>query len=149
MERKAAGAKVVLVRRDAETRDIAALDLADGLLTQRGARTSHAAVVARQLGKVCPVGCENLVIDERGGVAHIGGLALREDDGITLDGNEGVLYAGTTQHRYKWHTRHADARLSYMMRLKLGTSDTTRSGSVCSAGFCSRSAAPSATAEAR
>ena len=46
----------VMVRRDAETSDIAALELATGLLTQRGARTSHAAVVARQLGKVCLVG---------------------------------------------------------------------------------------------
>ncbi|RJG11018.1 pyruvate, phosphate dikinase [Pseudomonas cavernicola] len=96
-ERKAAGATVVLVRRDAETRDIAALDLADGLLTQRGARTSHAAVVARQLGKVCLVGCESLAINELGRVVSIGGLDLREGDPITLDGNEGVLYAGTTR----------------------------------------------------
>ena len=96
-ERKAAGASVVLVRRDAETRDIAALDLADGLLTQRGARTSHAAVVARQLGKVCLVGCESLAINELGRVLSIGGLDLREGDLITLDGNEGVLYAGATR----------------------------------------------------
>ncbi|WP_137886174.1 PEP/pyruvate-binding domain-containing protein [Pseudomonas sp. 2FE] len=96
-ERKAAGATVVLVRRDAETRDIAALDLADGLLTQRGARTSHAAVVARQLGKVCLVGCESLAINELERVLSIGGLDLREGDPITLDGNEGVLYAGTTR----------------------------------------------------
>jgi len=96
-ERKTAGASVVLVRRDAETRDIAALDLADGLLTQRGARTSHAALVARQLGKVCLVGCESLTINELGRVLCIGGRDLREGDPITLDGNEGVLYAGTTR----------------------------------------------------
>ena len=94
--RKAAGAQVVLVRRDAETADIAALDLADGLLTQRGARTSHAAVVARQLGKVCLVGCEGLVIDEHSRTLSIGSLALREGDTITLDGNQAVVYAGTT-----------------------------------------------------
>jgi pyruvate,orthophosphate dikinase len=95
--RKAAGARVVLVRRDAETRDIAALDLADGLLTQRGARTSHAAVVARQLGKVCLVGCEELAIDEGARTLTLGGRVLREGEAITLDGNEGLLYSGTTR----------------------------------------------------
>lgn len=92
--RKAAGAGVVLVRRDAETRDIGALDQADGLLTQHGARTSHAAVVARQLGKVCLVGCESLSIDEVARTIAIDGRHLREGDLITLDGNEGVVYAG-------------------------------------------------------
>jgi len=95
--RKAAGVRVLLVRRDAETRDIAALDLADGLLTQRGARTSHAAVVARQLGKVCLVGCEELVIDEHTRTLSIGDLSLREGDILTLDGNQGVLYHGETR----------------------------------------------------
>src|SRR5690606_33910602 len=61
-DRARAGASIVLVRQDAETRDIAALELAEGLLTRRGARTSHAAVVARQLGKVCLVGCDSLQI---------------------------------------------------------------------------------------
>jgi len=93
-QRRAAGASVVLVRRDAETRDIAALDLAVGLLTQRGARTSHAAVVARQLGKVCLVGCEGLSIDETARTLSIAGQTLHEGDAISLDGNEGVLYAG-------------------------------------------------------
>jgi pyruvate,orthophosphate dikinase len=96
-QRKLAGASVVLVRRDAETRDIAALDLADGLLTQHGARTSHAAVVARQLGKVCLVGCERLSLDESARTLTIGNLILHEGDIITLDGNEGVLYQGATR----------------------------------------------------
>ncbi|MFD2836617.1 PEP-utilizing enzyme [Azotobacter vinelandii] len=95
--RKEAGASVLLVRRDAETRDLPALHLADGLLTQRGARTSHAAVVARQLGKVCLVGCDSLTIDEADRSLSIGGLALREGDPLTLDGNEGVLYAGAAR----------------------------------------------------
>lgn len=96
-EGKAAGHSVILVRRDAETRDIAALDLADGLLTQRGARTSHAAVVARQLGKVCLVGCETLGIDEAGGRITFGDVVMREGDTLTLDGNEGLIYAGATE----------------------------------------------------
>jgi len=92
--RKARGATVVLVRRDAETRDIAALDLADGLLTCHGARTSHTAVVARQLGKVCLVGCEAMTLDEAGGWLELGGQRLAEGDELTLDGNTGLIHAG-------------------------------------------------------
>jgi pyruvate, orthophosphate dikinase len=95
--RNGAGVPVVLVRRDAETSDIAALDLAAGLLTQRGARTSHAAVVARQMGKVCLVGCGELAIDEAARTVTIGERTLHEGDVLTLDGNEGVFYAGAAQ----------------------------------------------------
>jgi pyruvate,orthophosphate dikinase len=91
--RHGAGVPVVLVRRDAETNDIAALESATGLLTQRGARTSHAAVVARQLGKVCLVGCAELQIDETTRTIKIGDTTLHEGDLLTLDGNEGTLYA--------------------------------------------------------
>lgn len=92
--RHAAGARLILVRQDAETRDLAALELAEGLLTRRGARTSHAAVVARQLGKVCLVGCEALRLDETERTLEIGGHILREGDLLTLDGNEGAIHAG-------------------------------------------------------
>ena len=83
--RKQEGAQVILVRRDAETRDIAALDLADGLLTQHGARTSHAAVVARQLGKVCLVGCEAMTIDEAARCLTIAGVSYPQGAPLTLD----------------------------------------------------------------
>ena len=89
-----AGRPVILVRRDAETHDVAALQLARGLLTQRGARTSHAAVVARQLNKVCLVGCDGLVIDEARGVIRVGEATLSEGSPITLDGHAGAVYAG-------------------------------------------------------
>jgi pyruvate,orthophosphate dikinase len=92
--RHAAGASVLLVRRDAETADIAALELAVGLLTQRGARTSHAAVVARQLGKVCLVGCSELRLDETAKTLQLGETIFREGDVLTLDGNDGAVYAG-------------------------------------------------------
>jgi pyruvate,orthophosphate dikinase len=95
--RHEAGVPVVLVRRDAETSDIAALESAAGLLTQRGARTSHAAVVARQLGKVCLVGCSELQIDEAARTVRIGEVTLHEGDVITLDGNDGFFYAGAAQ----------------------------------------------------
>lgn len=95
--RHAAGASVVLVRRDAETDDIAALEVAAGLLTQRGARTSHAAVVARQLGKVCLVGCTGLRLDESARTLQLGDTVLHEGDEVTLDGNDGAIYAGTAR----------------------------------------------------
>ncbi|MDO9197699.1 PEP/pyruvate-binding domain-containing protein [Rhodoferax sp.] len=94
LARSSAGARVILVRQDAQTSDIAALELASGLLTQRGARTSHAAVVARQLGKVCLVGCESLRIDLTARTVGVGDLVFSEGDVITLDGNDGVVYAG-------------------------------------------------------
>jgi pyruvate,orthophosphate dikinase len=94
LARHAAGASVILVRRDAETADIAALELAGGLLTQRGARTSHAAVVARQLGKVCLVGCAAMQLDETAHTLQIGDTTLHEGDLLTLDGHEAVVYAG-------------------------------------------------------
>lgn len=95
--RHGAGAPVVLVRRDAETSDITALESATGLLTQHGARTSHAAVVARQLGKVCLIGCAELQIDAAAGCIRIGERTLQVGDLLTLDGNDGAVYAGAAQ----------------------------------------------------
>jgi pyruvate, orthophosphate dikinase len=66
-------------------------------LTQRGARTSHAAVVARQLGKVCLVGCAGLQIDEAARSVRIGDTTLNEGDLLTLDGNHGTVYAGAVR----------------------------------------------------
>ena len=92
--RAADGVPVILVRRDAQTSDIAALDAAAGLLTQRGARTSHAAVVARQMNKVCLVACGSLHIDEANRRVRFDQQEFAEGDLITLDGNEGLVYAG-------------------------------------------------------
>jgi len=92
--RHAAGASVVLLRQDAETSDISALEFASGLLTTRGARTSHAAVVARQLGKVCLVGCDALQIDPARRIVHLGERTFAEGDMITLDGNTGAVFEG-------------------------------------------------------
>jgi len=94
LERGAQGAAVVLIRRDADTADIAALQVSAGLLTRNGSRTAHAAVVARQMGKVCLVGCTDLVIDEAARTVSLGGSKLREGDPITLDGDAGAVYAG-------------------------------------------------------
>jgi pyruvate,orthophosphate dikinase len=96
-ERAPAGSDAILVRSEAETDDLSALEDAAGLLTQRGARTSHAAVVARQLGKVCLVGCADLSIDEATRSVRLGTSRLAEGDLLTLDGNEGACYAGTVR----------------------------------------------------
>lgn len=95
--RQAAGVAVLLVRQDAETRDIVALDIASGLLTARGARTSHAAVVARQLGKVCLVGCETLHIDTERHSVKFGTVELAEGEVLTLDGHTGAIYRGAAR----------------------------------------------------
>jgi pyruvate,orthophosphate dikinase len=100
--RRTAGVPFVLVRGEAETSDIAALESAAGLLTQRGARTSHAAVVARQLGKVCLVGCAELQIDDAARTIKLGETTLQEGELLTLDGNEGVVYAGAMQTKVEY-----------------------------------------------
>lgn len=89
-----AGQPVVLVRNDTLTEDINALQAAHGLLTRHGARTSHAAVVARQLGKVCLVGCADLQVDLSARTIRLGGRLLNEGDLITLDGSGGGIYPG-------------------------------------------------------
>jgi len=97
LERARSGVPVILVRQDAQTEDIEALSQVQGLLTQRGARTAHAAVVARQLGKVCLVGCSALQIDAPGQSITLAGVELRQGQSITLDGNHGQIYAGALQ----------------------------------------------------
>ena len=88
------GATVILVRRETATSDIKGIASATGILTASGSRTSHAAVVARQLGKVCVVGCANLEVDLSKRRCKIGGQILNEGDYLSLDGNEGRVYSG-------------------------------------------------------
>ena len=85
---------VILVRQETVTEDIAGLASAAGILTATGGRTSHAAVVARQLGRVCLVACPALAIDLVRRTCRIGGQAFAEGDPISLDGNEGSVHAG-------------------------------------------------------
>jgi len=93
----AEGRPVVLVRHDIETDDIEGIAAATGILSASGGRTSHAAVVARQLGKVCLVGCHGLRIDDDGAGCSLDGVHLTEGDEITLDGNTGTVYRGRVE----------------------------------------------------
>ena len=90
----AEGRPAILVRDDISTGDIEGIAAADGVLTAAGGRTSHAAVVARQLGKVCLVGCSALRILPEKGLCAIGGQEFREGDQLTLDGDMGRVFAG-------------------------------------------------------
>jgi pyruvate,orthophosphate dikinase len=91
----AAGMPAILVRRDTVTSDIEGMAKAAGILTGSGGRTSHAAVVARQLGKVCLVACPGLEIDLERRQCRIGGMLLDEGAMIALDGDTGAVHAGT------------------------------------------------------
>ncbi len=89
-----AGEKVILVREETKPDDIHGFFRAQGILTSRGGKTSHAAVVARGMGKPCVSGCEQIVIDDKARSATIGDTTLHEGDVITIDGGSGHVYAG-------------------------------------------------------
>jgi len=90
----AAGHKVVLVRRETSPEDIAGMNTAEGILTSRGGMTSHAAVVARGMGKPCVAGCGEASVDVKAGTLTIGDKVFKEGDVITLDGTTGAVIEG-------------------------------------------------------
>ncbi|HZQ80938.1 MAG TPA: pyruvate, phosphate dikinase [Gaiellaceae bacterium] len=93
-ERGAAGEHVILVRPETTADDIHGLIASRGVLTARGGMTSHAAVVARGMGKPCVAGCAALVVDLDARSATIGGAAFREGDELTIDGGTGRVILG-------------------------------------------------------
>nr|AAC39128.2 pyruvate phosphate dikinase [Trypanosoma brucei]2X0S_A Chain A, PYRUVATE PHOSPHATE DIKINASE [Trypanosoma brucei] len=91
------GKKVIMVRLETSPEDLAGMDAACGILTARGGMTSHAAVVARGMGKCCVSGCGDMVI--RGKSFKLNGSVFREGDYITIDGSKGLIYAGKLKLR--------------------------------------------------
>lgn len=89
------GIGAILVRGEVATADIAGIAVVNGILTATGGRTSHAAVVARQMGKLCLVGCTALAIDESSQRAKLGDAVIAEGDPLCLDGDSGAIYAGS------------------------------------------------------
>ncbi len=89
----ASGDPVILMRPDTSTADVEGFALASGIVTSVGARTSHAALVARQMGKPCIVGCRAMVIDAADR-ALMAGTTISESDWITIDGDSGKIYLG-------------------------------------------------------
>lgn len=86
--------KIILVREETKPEDIHGFFAAQGILTSRGGKTSHAAVVARSMGKPCVAGAEGIQIDDKLRMAKIGDSEFKEGDLITLDGTSGNIYLG-------------------------------------------------------
>ncbi len=93
-ERGSKGEPVILVRLETSPEDIHGMAASQGILTARGGMTSHAAVVARGMGKCCVSGCEELKVDEEAMEMSVGSTVIRRDDWITLDGSTGEVFIG-------------------------------------------------------
>jgi pyruvate, orthophosphate dikinase len=93
------GDRVVLCRVETSPDDIRGMEAAEGILTARGGMTSHAALVARQMGKVCVAGCEALQIDYGMRAMRVNGTTLNEGDWISVDGSTGEVIKGEVQTR--------------------------------------------------
>ena len=92
--RKRQGERVILCRIETSPEDIRGIEAADGILTARGGMTSHAALVARQMGKVCVVGCEALNVNYAAHEMRIKDIVLHEEDWVSLDGSTGEVIRG-------------------------------------------------------
>ncbi len=93
-EAAAAGRKVILVRIETSPEDIHGMQVAEGILTARGGQASHAAVVARGMGKCCVAGASELDVRYDGGFFAVGGTRVQRNDWITLDGSTGEVFLG-------------------------------------------------------
>ncbi len=93
VDMKAGGDRVILVRQETSPDDIHGMNAALGFLTARGGMTSHAAVVARQMGKVCVAGCDAVEVED-GQTVRIGAKVFREGDYISINGSTGAVYDG-------------------------------------------------------
>lgn len=88
------GSRVILIRRETSPEDIMGMSVSEGILTATGGMTSHAAVVARGMGKCCVVGCSDLRVDEAQHQAIAGDVTIKSGDWITLNGSTGEVYLG-------------------------------------------------------
>jgi len=95
----ARGEQVMLVRIETSPEDIRGMNAAQGILTARGGMTSHAALVARQMGKVCVVGCEALDIDYKARTITVGGTVVEEGEWLSIDGFTGEVIVGKLETR--------------------------------------------------
>ncbi len=110
--------KVVLVRTETSPEDIEGMAVAQGILTARGGMTSHAAVVARGMGKCCVAGCESIKVNEKEQYFTVKGVKINKGDYITLDGSTGEVFLG--------QIAVADAELSGSFGVFMGWADEFR-----------------------
>jgi pyruvate,orthophosphate dikinase len=107
-----AGKKVILVRRETSPDDLVGMVAAEGILTSRGGKTSHAAVVARGMGKTAVCGTEAISVDERGGLLTAGSVTVYEGEIISIDGSTGAVYLGNVPVIASPVTAFLEGRLS-------------------------------------
>ena len=112
------GNKVILVRQETSPEDIEGMDAAQGILTARGGKTSHAAVVARGMGKCCVSGCTEIKVNEDAKYFVVGDKKFVEGDVISLDGSTGMVYEGAIETQ--------DADLSGYFETFMGWADKYR-----------------------
>jgi pyruvate, orthophosphate dikinase len=107
-----AGKKVILVRRETSPDDLVGMVAAEGILTSRGGKTSHAAVVARGMGKTAVCGTESISVDERGGLFTAGSVTVYEGETISIDGSTGAVFLGSVPVIPSPVTAYLEGRLS-------------------------------------
>ena len=93
-EASKSGRKVILVRRETSPDDLGGMVASQGILTSRGGKTSHAAVVARGMGKTAVCGTESITVDEAGGFFTVAGKSVYAGEVISIDGSTGAVYLG-------------------------------------------------------
>ena len=106
------GKKVILVRRETSPDDLVGMVAAEGILTSRGGKTSHAAVVARGMGKTAVCGTESISVDERGGLFTAGSVTVYEGEIISIDGSTGAVFLGSVPVIPSPVTAYLEGRLS-------------------------------------
>jgi pyruvate,orthophosphate dikinase len=106
------GKKVILVRRETSPDDLVGMVAAEGILPSRGGKTSHAAVVARGMGKTAVCGTESISVDERASLFTVGSLTVYEGETISIDGTTGAVYTGVIPVIASPVTAYLEGRLS-------------------------------------
>ncbi|MCA9521303.1 MAG: pyruvate, phosphate dikinase [Myxococcales bacterium] len=109
-----AGTKVVLVRTETSPEDIHGMAAAEGILTSRGGMTSHAAVVARGMGKCCVAGCGDVVVDYEAEQLSVRGRVVKKHDVVTLDGSTGELFYGDVPKVAAQRGEHYEKLMSWV-----------------------------------
>ncbi len=107
-----AGKKVILVRRETSPDDLVGMVASQGILTSRGGKTSHAAVVARGMGKTAVCGVDSISVDERANLFTVGNVTIFEGDLISIDGTTGNIYKGEVPVVASPVTSYLEGRLS-------------------------------------
>jgi pyruvate,orthophosphate dikinase len=115
------GKKLILVRPETTADDVRGMSLSQGFLTQKGGMTSHAAVVARAMGKPAVVGAEEITVDAKSGILKARNFSIKEGDTISIDGTSGTVYRGTIELESAKKSEDLDTILTWCNRYrKLG-----------------------------